>query len=185
MERTASHAALIRENRTRGGRHYNIVAGVVRGPARWGVTLVLVSALLLSLALVDAVDVTSGSGVLAYSMETTCPVGWTDLSADPLYGGRLIKGWNPDNNTDIGALHLSNPSSGNEIIGHTHTVSRRLTFQGSYTQTPVAGSSPTVLSFAQDVSVTTDCGSSSVTGPTSNIQSEFAFPGLLDGIMMD
>jgi hypothetical protein len=94
--------------------------------------------LLLVTYTVDAVDVTSAMGVLAYTMDTSCPSGWADLSTDPVYNGRLIKGWNPGDNVGIGAQHLpNNPSTGNDVFSHTHTFSRTFRIPNYATMTKI------------------------------------------------
>jgi hypothetical protein len=103
---------------------------LLRGPTKSlggsGVAIMLGYAVLALASNVMAVDVTNAMGVLAYTMDTACPLSdWADLSSDPIYNGRLIKGWNPSDNSAIGAQHLpNNPSTGNEIITHSHSFSR-------------------------------------------------------------
>jgi hypothetical protein len=136
--------------------------------------LAIVNGLLL-LCRVDAVDVTSATGVLAYTMESGCPTGWVDLAADAFYPGRLIKGWNPSNNAGIGFQHISTASSSNVVLTHTHTILRTVLTPGVSGQAPiVGGSSPSVLTFQNAVTISGSCGAASgMTAPSSNIQSEF------------
>jgi hypothetical protein len=41
----------------------------------------------------EGIDITSTTGVLAYTLDLSCPTGWTDLSFDATYKGRYIKGY--------------------------------------------------------------------------------------------
>ena len=43
---------------------------------------------------VQSADVSESTWVLAYVIDSSCPSGWSDLSYDTTYKGRLIKGWN-------------------------------------------------------------------------------------------
>jgi hypothetical protein len=90
---------------------------------------ILFSVLLLLSQTRRAVDVTPGSKILAYAMDYSCPPNWADLTQDPAYQGRLIKGWN--NANGLGATRGA-PSTTNSVPLHVHSSwSRRLVIGGS------------------------------------------------------
>jgi hypothetical protein len=124
---------------------------------------VLIPALLLLGGAVEAVDVTATMGVLAYTLATSCPRGWDDLSRSDPYRGRLIKGWNPvivaDPPNDIGETSAEAASTTNEAVSHTHTL---FAFRSRVTSAPigkpgVTGAGITSTHFvASDQSFTSD-----------------------------
>jgi hypothetical protein len=96
-----------------------------RGYCRRGVILLIqalaCTLLLLRVDFVRAVDVTGATGVLAYTLLETCPVGWDDQATNEPYRGRLIKGWSRAALYEIGGRSAVAPSTTNDVFWHSHS----------------------------------------------------------------
>ena len=102
------------------------------------IAFLAISIVYFSSYLANAADVSSSSGVLAYVIDMACPSGWTDLSYDNTYKGRLIKGWNT--NTNLGA-HSGSAITDNAMPMHSHPQwSRRLYFNDNQRTSCLGGS---------------------------------------------
>jgi hypothetical protein len=142
--------------------------------SNWGCALVC-CLVILSTTTANAATVKSTMGVLAYTMDASCPTGWQDLSWDLNYKGRLIKSWNPADNLGIGAQHLPNdPSKGNNIITHTHARFARTIFVPDVSARGYStGTFQGVLQGGITVTLTESNTNAKISDADSQIQSEF------------
>jgi hypothetical protein len=143
------------------------------GVIGWCIVFTFISGLLCSGHLLilpaHSADVTSTSGVLAYTMESTCPSGWNDLSFDSTYRGRLIKGWNQTSN--VGTSHLS-ASTGNDNLTHVHpSWSRRLAVDDFVRVAPTTATTPEALDDNNAIYITE--ANSTMGSKASGIPSKF------------